>query len=130
MYQLRLAVAVWLGFLVCNFTTALLCIPCSDVKCETPICRGGFVKDACNCCKTCAKTVGEKCGGPYDMSGVCDKGLKCKKVLPKNVFPLTAVGKCVPVCGPVCHIFCPHGNVLDAHGCPTCKCKDEPHVLK
>jgi Antistasin family len=26
-------------------------------------------------------------------------------------------------CGPVCAIFCPNGNVLDARGCPTCQCK-------
>jgi hypothetical protein len=28
-----------------------------------------------------------------------------------------------PICGPVCDIFCPNGNVLDDHGCPTCRCK-------
>eukprot|EP00040_Diaphanoeca_grandis_P036891 m.237562 g.237562 ORF g.237562 m.237562 type:complete len:2040 (-) comp33710_c1_seq2:30-6149(-) len=28
-----------------------------------------------------------------------------------------------PTCGPVCAIFCPHGNVLDSLGCPTCTCK-------
>lgn len=27
------------------------------------------------------------------------------------------------VCGPVCAIFCPNGNVLDERGCPTCQCK-------
>ena len=25
-------------------------------------------------------------------------------------------------CGPVCAIYCSFGNVLDEHGCPTCRC--------
>lgn len=29
-------------------------------------------------------------------------------------------------CGPVCAIYCPFGNVRDANGCPTCKCKSSP----
>ncbi|KAK6167446.1 hypothetical protein SNE40_021473 [Patella caerulea] len=31
-----------------------------------------------------------------------------------------------PVCGPVCDIYCVHGNVLDDNGCPTCSCKLSP----
>lgn len=27
------------------------------------------------------------------------------------------------MCGPICDIFCPNGNVIDDRGCPTCKCK-------
>ena len=30
------------------------------------------------------------------------------------------------MCGAVCDIFCPYGNVLDADGCPTCKCNPMP----
>jgi hypothetical protein len=30
------------------------------------------------------------------------------------------------MCGPVCAIFCPYGNVVDASGCPTCKCNPAP----
>ncbi|HJX65264.1 MAG TPA: hypothetical protein VJ860_15085 [Polyangia bacterium] len=30
------------------------------------------------------------------------------------------------VCGPVCEIYCPYGNVLDANGCPTCSCNPPP----
>ncbi|XP_071098249.1 BPTI/Kunitz domain-containing protein 4-like [Haliotis cracherodii] len=26
------------------------------------------------------------------------------------------------LCGPVCMIYCPFGNVLDSNGCPTCSC--------
>lgn len=31
-----------------------------------------------------------------------------------------------PVCGPVCEIYCEHGNVLDEKGCPTCTCNEPP----
>lgn len=44
--------------------------------------------------------------------------------------PCPPVASCVkpsvppppPTCGPVCDIYCAHGNVLDAKGCPTCQC--------
>ncbi|XP_064596422.1 BPTI/Kunitz domain-containing protein 4-like [Liolophura sinensis] len=32
----------------------------------------------------------------------------------------------IPVCGPVCMIYCPYGNVLDSKGCPTCSCNPAP----
>jgi hypothetical protein len=31
-----------------------------------------------------------------------------------------------PMCGAICDIFCTYGNVLDANGCPTCKCNPMP----
>ena len=31
----------------------------------------------CGCCDVCAKVEGEECGGPWDLNGKCDKGLKC-----------------------------------------------------
>ncbi|KAK3748835.1 hypothetical protein QZH41_011160, partial [Actinostola sp. cb2023] len=37
----------------------------------------GVVKDPCNCCDVCAKQVGQKCGGPWNLAGRCDKGLSC-----------------------------------------------------
>ena len=33
-----------------------------------------------------------------------------------------------PICGPVCMIHCPFGNVLDKHGCPTCTCRPNPDI--
>jgi hypothetical protein len=30
------------------------------------------------------------------------------------------------VCGPLCDLYCPYGNVLDANGCPLCKCNPDP----
>ncbi len=29
-------------------------------------------------------------------------------------------------CGPVCDIYCQYGYVIDANGCPTCRCKSSP----
>ncbi|XP_052696315.1 BPTI/Kunitz domain-containing protein 4-like [Crassostrea angulata] len=29
------------------------------------------------------------------------------------------------LCGPVCMIWCPFGNVMDERGCPTCRCRSE-----
>ncbi|NP_001124362.1 insulin-like growth factor-binding protein-like 1 [Bombyx mandarina] len=35
---------------------------------------GIVVWDSCRCCKVCARTLGENCGG---FSGTCEPGLKC-----------------------------------------------------
>ena len=40
------------------------------------------------------------------------------------VLPFVCCQSVEPIgCGPVCEIYCPNGNVLDARGCPTCRCK-------
>lgn len=47
-------------------------------QCEEPVgCKGGVVKDVCQCCDTCAKVRGEDCGGPHGLRGRCDLGLVC-----------------------------------------------------
>lgn len=58
---------------------ALSCIPCDRTRpCVKPInCKGGLVKGVCGCCDVCAKTQGERCGGPWRIHGHCAKGLKC-----------------------------------------------------
>ncbi|CAM1297779.1 Uncharacterised protein g1934 [Pycnogonum litorale] len=59
---------------------SLSCIDCNERKCRTREqlgCIGGYDIEACGCCETCAKLVGEKCGGPWNIAGTCDKGLKC-----------------------------------------------------
>ena len=38
---------------------------------------------------------------------------------------ITGVATSKP-CGPVCAIYCEHGNVMDSQGCPTCECKPDP----
>lgn len=43
-----------------------------------PFVTGGTTLDVCGCCTVCAKVEGEACGGPWNLKGVCDKGLKCK----------------------------------------------------
>ncbi|XP_076852310.1 cysteine-rich motor neuron 1 protein-like [Brachyhypopomus gauderio] len=57
---------------------ALTCIRCSDFTCPAvPDCPGSAVPDPCGCCLLCAKQKQEICGGPYDLYGTCDKGLRC-----------------------------------------------------
>ena len=57
---------------------SLSCIPCSWVRCSTPVnCKGGLVKSICGCCSVCAKVEGEQCGGQWQTLGRCDSGLKC-----------------------------------------------------
>lgn len=34
-----------------------------------------------------------------------------------------------PECGPVCALYCEHGNVLDDDGCPTCACNPPPPAI-
>ncbi|XP_032241037.2 venom protein 302 [Nematostella vectensis] len=60
---------------------ALSCLSCDMFECPPPPkdCKGGLAKDICGCCKVCAKVVGEKCGGPWNYDGTCDKGLFCDK---------------------------------------------------
>ncbi len=70
------------------------------------------------------KAGGADCGGicSCPKSAVCDANT--------NWDPSPSVCACVPVkppvCGPVCDIYCDYGNVLDANGCPTCKCNPPP----
>ena len=67
-----------------TFTTthSLSCVPCDmwEGRC-TPEdelnCKGGLAWAICGCCKECAKTIGESCGGDWGMDGTCDVGLKC-----------------------------------------------------
>ena len=79
-------------------SNALSCLPCRDVTCP-PVyqlrCSGGLVYDACKCCAACAKVKGEKCGGPWNISGVCDCGLRCFKGR-KGSGDINAEGICVP----------------------------------
>ncbi|KNC28803.1 hypothetical protein FF38_00707 [Lucilia cuprina] len=44
--------------------------------------KGLMLWDPCKCCRICAKTLGETCGGPGDFSGQCEPPLKCVTKLP------------------------------------------------
>ncbi|KAL7643163.1 UNVERIFIED_CONTAM: hypothetical protein RMT77_006453 [Armadillidium vulgare] len=60
--------------------TTLQCPPCDVTKCPTlGTCVQGITWDVCDCCETCAKTLGEECGGPWHAYGKCDSGLRCFK---------------------------------------------------
>lgn len=37
---------------------------------------------SCRCCRICAKTLGEACGGPGEFSGQCEPPLQCVTQLP------------------------------------------------
>ena len=67
------------SFLVtCSPVISLSCVPCSWVRCSTPVnCKGGLVKSICGCCNVCAKVAGERCGGLWPIQEHCDSGLKC-----------------------------------------------------
>ncbi|XP_067132118.1 venom protein 302-like [Centruroides vittatus] len=81
---LRLAI-----FCVLIYSIYSLSCPCHTMKdlrdsCKIPEnCPAGLTLDACGCCKVCAKALDEKCGGPWETSGRCAKGLSCIK--PENL---------------------------------------------
>jgi len=77
--------------------SSLSCMSCDQLVCPKPAsCKGGIVKDVCGCCDVCAKLEGEECGGAWDMSGKCARGLRCVRKDPlKTPFELE-VGVCKP----------------------------------
>ncbi|XP_037939098.1 cysteine-rich motor neuron 1 protein [Teleopsis dalmanni] len=44
--------------------------------------KGLMIWDPCKCCRICAKTLGETCGGPGEFSGRCEPPLQCVTKLP------------------------------------------------
>uniref|UniRef100_A0A1B0GCM9 IGFBP N-terminal domain-containing protein n=2 Tax=Glossina TaxID=44049 RepID=A0A1B0GCM9_GLOMM len=44
--------------------------------------KGMMLWDPCKCCRICAKTLGETCGGPGEFSGQCESPLQCVIKLP------------------------------------------------
>ncbi|XP_030369778.1 uncharacterized protein LOC115620602 [Scaptodrosophila lebanonensis] len=44
--------------------------------------KGLMLWDPCKCCRICAKTLGESCGGPGGFSGQCEPPLQCVTKLP------------------------------------------------
>lgn len=73
-------------YMLCLFLLPGLChgfsCVCSPSECEELVdadCPegSGTVWDPCGCCKVCARTEGEPCGGPYGFYGSCAAGLEC-----------------------------------------------------
>ncbi|HXJ19281.1 MAG TPA: hypothetical protein VMT03_03540 [Polyangia bacterium] len=76
---------------------------------QTLACKSGYVFNADPSVCACVPAPPDPCANVK-----CASGTQCQS------------GKCVPVCGPVCDIYCAYGNVPDANGCPTCMCKPAP----
>ncbi|KAL8622788.1 hypothetical protein ACOMHN_026909 [Nucella lapillus] len=58
------------------------CPPCRQIHCAITDpkqldCKGGVTTGVCGCCPTCARLLGESCGGEYAYLGKCDRGLTC-----------------------------------------------------
>ncbi|XP_076080973.1 uncharacterized protein LOC143051872 isoform X1 [Mytilus galloprovincialis] len=92
-------------------------------QCITPPAGGKGVccpyNDDVPSCKIGIPLANYFCGrGPNRKD--CPKDYFC------NIHPTDRYAVCCkkePICGPVCLIFCPFGNVLDENNCPICKCK-------
>ncbi|KAJ8959399.1 hypothetical protein NQ318_022087 [Aromia moschata] len=52
----------------------------------------GLVRSIYLCCKECAKTEGEPCGGDLGFSGTCEPGLSCQQPGPSP-----SEGVCRPI---------------------------------
>ncbi|CAK9294383.1 unnamed protein product [Gordionus sp. m RMFG-2023] len=84
-------------------------------------CQFGNVIDA-NGCPIC------KCDRrPSNLASLPDTLQGGRSGLFSNAF--TAVDKTAQKCPAVCEMLCLFGNVLDANGCPICKCNPRPSNL-
>ncbi|XP_053473532.1 cysteine-rich motor neuron 1 protein [Ictalurus furcatus] len=80
MYLKCLLICQLLAILLVKDSLALTCIPCYMRKCPVDLsCPGGTVMGVCGCCQDCARVKNENCGGPFNLFGICDQGLKCVK---------------------------------------------------
>lgn len=92
-----------------------------------PTC-GSIAGKPCPGMGKCVDNPNDSCDpakGGADCGGICTcvETVLCTKGAKFDSSP--SVCACVPekpVCGPVCLIYCPFGNVLDSQGCPTCAC--------
>jgi len=119
--------------------------PCATVKCAAGthcdsgkcladgVTCGGIAGKPCPGVGKCVDNPNDSCDpqtGGADCGGICTcvQNVACTADSKFDSSP--SVCACVPikppVCGPVCQIYCEYGNVLDANGCPTCKCNPAP----
>ena len=68
------------GSLCCDlYTGPQTCISEEEVRVH---CQDrGLVLEPCHFCKTCAKIVGERCGGTQGQYGRCEEGLECDETI-------------------------------------------------
>uniref|UniRef100_A0A2I9LP38 Insulin-like protein growth factor binding protein n=1 Tax=Centruroides hentzi TaxID=88313 RepID=A0A2I9LP38_9SCOR len=82
----RLITVLIITFCFFSVGMSLKCRPCSEVKCVDKTeedCPGvGVTKYGCACCDICARKLDEKCGGPYNIAGICGRDLECVKPSP------------------------------------------------
>ncbi|XP_055619085.1 cysteine-rich motor neuron 1 protein-like isoform X3 [Toxorhynchites rutilus septentrionalis] len=66
------------------FGLKCVCNPseCDIIRSEDCPGKGLIVWDPCRCCRVCARTYGEACGGPGDFSGTCEPPLSCVSKIP------------------------------------------------
>ncbi|XP_029720455.1 cysteine-rich motor neuron 1 protein isoform X2 [Aedes albopictus] len=66
------------------FALKCVCNPneCDIIRSEDCPGKGYIVWDPCRCCKVCARTFGEACGGPGGFSGTCEPPLSCVSKIP------------------------------------------------
>ncbi|XP_047489829.1 neuroparsin-A-like [Penaeus chinensis] len=72
--------------------TGLSCVrdlTCTKLQAVFMFCKYGVISGPCRDCQ-CAKGPGEECGGLFNLSGICVKGLYCKKD-----WQIFGVGKCI-----------------------------------
>lgn len=86
-------------FLSVRGTLGFSCV-CSPSECEEvreSECPpgAGTVWDPCGCCRVCARTEGEPCGGPYGFYGSCAAGLEC---VVTDLLTENAEGVCTSKC--------------------------------
>ncbi|CAG9810378.1 unnamed protein product [Chironomus riparius] len=74
-------IIIFLVLINAKLLNALKCVcnvnDCDIIKADQCPGRGVLVWDPCRCCKVCAKTVGETCGGMGGFSGTCEPPLRC-----------------------------------------------------
>jgi len=126
---------------ICSCIETVLCTKGSKFDSSPSVCAcvpevtpppattcGGFTGKACPGMGKCVDDPSDSCDptkGGADCGGICSciETVLCTKGSKFDSSP--SVCACVPekpVCGPVCLIYCPFGNVLDSQGCPTCAC--------
>lgn len=96
---------------------------------------GGLAGTPCPGFGRCADDPSDSCdstAGSADCPGICQCVQNVLCVKGAKFDPSPQVCACVtptippPACGPVCEISCDNGDVLDANGCPTCRCNPSP----
>ncbi|XP_043648092.1 cysteine-rich motor neuron 1 protein [Drosophila teissieri] len=88
---------------------------CNPKECDvirSPDCpgKGLMLWDPCKCCRICAKTLGESCGGPGGFSGQCEPPLQCVTKLPIS----SGLGVCMDLQHLTALTYSQHDNCSDS----------------